>query len=48
MRRPSNQTAHLVKQIVKQPVEPPNDEDVPDAQRCVRQEKADSAGRDLK
>ena len=41
-------TAPLVKQIVKQAVEPPNDEDVADAQRCVRQEKADSARRDLK
>ena len=41
-------TASLVKQIVKQAVEPLNDEDVADAQRCVRQEKADSARRDLK
>ena len=41
-------TAPLVKQIVKQAVEPPNDEDVVSAQRCVRQEKADSARRDLK
>ena len=41
-------TAPLVKQVVKQAVEPPNDEDVADAQRCVRQEKADSARRDLK
>ena len=41
-------TAPFVKQIVKQAVEPPNDEDVADAQRCVRQEKADSARRGLK
>ena len=41
-------TAPLVEQIVKQAVEPPNDEDVADAQRCVGQEKADSARRDLK
>ena len=37
-----------MKQIVKQAVEPPNDEDVAEAQRCVRQEKADSARRGLK
>ena len=36
-----------MKQIVKQAVEPPNDEDVAGAQRCARQEKADSARRDL-
>ena len=40
-------TGPLVKQIAKQVVEPPNDEDVPCAQRCARQEKADSARRDL-
>ena len=38
-----------MKQIVKQAVmEQPNDVDVADAQRCVRQEKAESARRDLK
>ena len=31
-----------MKPIVKQAVEPPNDEDVAGAQRCARQEKADS------
>ena len=36
----------LVKQIAKQAVEPPNDENVAGAQRCARQEKADSARRD--
>ena len=36
-----------MKQIAKQAVEPPNDEDVAGAQRCVRQEKGDSARRDL-
>ena len=40
-------TAPLVKQIVKQAAEPPNDEDVAGAQRRARQEKADSARRDL-
>ena len=40
-------TGSLVKQIAKQAVEPPNDEDVAGAQRCARQEKADSARRDL-
>ena len=40
-------TGPLVKQIVKQAVEPPNDEDVTGMQRCVRQEKADSAWHDL-
>ena len=39
--------APLVKQIVKQAVEPPNDEDVAGSQRCARQKKADSARRDL-
>ena len=37
----------LVRQIAKQAVEPPNDEDVAGAQRCARQEKANSARRDL-
>ena len=36
-----------MKQIAKQAVEPPNDEDVAGAQRCARQKKADSARRDL-
>ena len=40
-------TAPLVKQMAKQAVEPPNDEDVACAQRCVRQEKAESARRDF-
>ena len=40
-------TGPLVKQIAKQAVEPPNDEDVAGAQRYARQEKADSARRDL-
>ena len=40
-------SAPLVKQIVKQAAEPPNDEDVAGAQRRARQEKADSARRDL-
>ena len=40
-------TAPLVKQIIKQAAEPPNDEDVAGAQRRARQEKADSARRDL-
>ena len=40
-------TGPLVRQIAKQAVEPPNDEDVAGAQRCVRQEKADSARRNL-
>ena len=35
-----------MKQIAKQAVEPPNDEDVAGAQRCTRQEKADSARRE--
>ena len=39
-------TGPLVKQIPKQAAEPPNDEDVAGAQRCARQEKADSARRD--
>ena len=39
-------TGPLVKQIAKQAAEPPNDEDVAGAQRCTRQEKADSARRD--
>ena len=37
-----------MRQIAKQAVEPPNDEDVAGAQRCARQEKADSARHDLK
>ena len=41
-------TATLMRQIAKQAVEPPNDEDVAGAQRCARQEKADSARHDLK
>ena len=41
-------TTPLMRQIAKQAVEPPNDEDVAGAQRCARQEKADSARRDLK
>ena len=36
-------TGPLVKQIARQAVEPPNDEYVAVAQRCSRQEKADSA-----
>ena len=40
-------TAPLVKQIFKQAAEPPNDEDVACAQRRARQEKANSARRDL-
>ena len=40
-------TGPLVKQIAKQAVVPPNDEDVTGAQRCARQEKADSVRRDL-
>ena len=36
-----------MKQIAKQAVEQPNDEDVAGAQRCARQEKAASARRDL-
>ena len=40
-------TAPLMRQIAKQAVEPLNDEDVAGAQRCARQEKADSARRDL-
>ena len=47
MRRPSKQPPPLAKQIAKQAVEPPNDEDVAGEQRCVRQKKADSARRDL-
>ena len=39
-------TGPLFKQIAKQAAEPPNDEDVAGAQRCARQEKADSARRD--
>ena len=35
-----------MKQIAKQAVEPPNDEYVAVAQRCARQEKADSERRD--
>ena len=40
-------TAPLVKQIVKQAVEPPNDKDVAGAQRCASQEKAKSAQYDV-
>ena len=40
-------TGPLVKRIAKQAVEPRKDEDVAGAQRCARQEKADSAQRDL-
>ena len=40
-------TAPLMRQITKQAIEPPNDEDVAGAQRCARKEKADSARRDL-
>ncbi|XP_068724058.1 uncharacterized protein [Montipora capricornis] len=40
-------TGPLVKRISKQAVEPPNNEDVNGAQQCARQEKADSARRDL-
>ena len=36
-----------MRQISKQAVEPPNDEDVAGTQRCARQEKADSAWCDL-
>ena len=39
-------TCPLVKQIAKQAVESPNEKDVAGAQRCARQEKADSARRD--
>ena len=39
-------TGPLVKQIAKQAAEPPNDDGVAGAQRCARQEKADSARRD--
>ena len=39
-------TGPLVKQIAKKAVEPPNDEYVAVAQRCARQEKADSERRD--
>ena len=39
-------TGPLVKQIAEQAAEPPNDEDVAHAQRCVRQEKADNARRE--
>ena len=47
MRRPSiKATGPLVKQIAKQAVEQPNDEDAAGAQRCARQVKADSARRD--
>ena len=38
-------TGPLVKQIAKQAAEPPNHEDVAGAQRCARQEKAESARR---
>ena len=37
-----------MKQIVKQAVEPRNDEHVAGAQRCAHQEKPDSTRRDLK
>ena len=46
MRRPSKQPPPLWN-IAKQAVEPPNNEDVAGAQRCARQEKADSARRIL-
>ena len=39
-------TGPLVKQIAKQAVEPPNDEDAAGVQRRARQVKADSARRD--
>ena len=40
-------TAPLVKQIAKQAIEPPNDENVAGAERCACQKKADSVRRDL-
>ena len=40
-------TAPLMRQIAKQAVEPPNDEDVAGAQRCAHQDKAESAWHDL-
>ena len=45
MTRPSKQPAPLWNNA-KQAVEPPNDKYVAVAQRCARQEKADSARRD--
>ena len=40
-------TAPLIIQIAKEAVDQPNDEDVVGAKQCARQDKADSARRDL-